>query len=285
MYPTYTPFLEEIASKLQKEYQNELDKLTIIVPNHHVVLFLQRYLVQNSNKPIWLPNIMSSDHFIKALSPLEKVPTLLLTHTLYETFSGFQYHKESFEQFYTWGAMLLQDFNSIDKELVEAEHLFQPIYGGQEELASYTYLTHSQQSAILSFWKNFHHPFSKEQTQFLQLWEILPSIYNQFKKKLLEKKEAYQGLCYRTAWELITTGAVLLPDTPFIFIGFNALSKVEEELFCWCKTNREATFSGILIPTICKTHTRKQVYIYEVINKILFYKRHFLLLIHIISPI
>ena len=109
--------------------------------------------------------------------------------------------------------MLLQDFNEIDRHLVDAEALF-------ETLSALNELKH---------WTAADEPTPMIERQ-LEFWKSLLPIYKGLREKLKATGVGYQGMVYRQAAERIAAYGQTHPDTRFIFIGFNALNTAERTI-------------------------------------------------------
>ncbi|MEL6539344.1 MAG: PD-(D/E)XK nuclease family protein [Bacteroidota bacterium] len=242
------PFLEELAQKLYTQHGKHISKLTIVFPNWRSGLAFQRHLSAQLPKPMWAPQVQSMEALIRPISPLRPARILPLITKLYQTFQDLRLHdsevtqQESLAQFYRWGAMLLQDFDVVDRYLVEARHLFRDLSKQKELSTTYDHLTHTQREAILSFWKSFGTRLSSHQQKFLKLWKVLPQVYTAFSTQLRAQHIGYTGLCQRTAYEALREGTTSIPATHIVFAGFSALSPVEEKIMAWCHEHLPTDF-------------------------------------------
>jgi len=235
-------FLADLASEIYTQHYAHLDELTIVLPNRRAGGVLRRYLANHLRQPTWAPQVLSIDRFLQDHSPLQQVSTLQLTQVLYETFQDLQPQKEPFERFYFWGHLLLQDLDVIDKYLVNATHLFTNLSQQKEISLSYDYLTETQRATIQAFWKNFEQRLSSHQQGFLQLWKVLPQVYEAFRQRLQAQGIGYQGMCYRAAYEALVRGTTQTQHRHLVFAGFNALAPVEEKILAWYQANHAAEF-------------------------------------------
>ncbi|HOZ31231.1 MAG TPA: PD-(D/E)XK nuclease family protein, partial [Bacteroidales bacterium] len=119
-------FLEEVAENLMNE-STDLSDLEIIVPNQRTGLFLKKALMELADTACWMPKITTiSDVFLNN-SSMHQAEELLLIHRLYRIFVECTKSNESFDDFYYWGEIILNDFDDIDKYLVDASKLFSTI--------------------------------------------------------------------------------------------------------------------------------------------------------------
>lgn len=228
-------FLEEVALRLYEKYGDEVSSLTILLPTKRARLFLAEALAKVAVRPIWEPEYASIDDLMCQCSGLDKVDRLRLVAELYKVYS--RYHKENFEEFYSWGEILVSDFDMLDKYDVDASQLFSNIRDLKELEADMSYLTPEQVMMINRFWRTIvgtDDKIVKEdsvKSRFLEIWSTLGTIYEEFRANLRKMNVGYTGMIYREAVERLDRGEVELPQgNRYAFIGFNALSTCEKRL-------------------------------------------------------
>lgn len=232
-------FLHLLAADLIRKYPS-FEDITIIFPNKRAGLFLAEELSRLIEHPVWMPEIITLSDFILEETGLRKADDLILTIKLYKAYLQVSDSQEKFEDFYFWGNMLLNDFDDIDKYLVEAKALFSNLTALKNLEYSFPFLQPEQVEAIKKFWSTFNpDKYSKEQQEFLKIWDKLYALYSIFKKNLAEEKIAYEGMALRHYLEHIQ-------DTrhkgPVIFAGFNALNLCEKQIFSHFQDTRQALF-------------------------------------------
>ena len=226
-------FLEEIVEVVLNKYPEELDEITIVFPNRRAGLFFRKYLAAKIDKPIWSPTIVSIEDFIKGLSECKSADKLELIFELYQVFNSLNKSNESFDKFFYWGNILLQDFDEIDKFLVAPDLLFKNLVHVKNLENDLTYLDADQKLLIAEFWKSFGDKLTSHQKGFLGIWNNLSATYYQFKDRLAKKGIAYDGMIYREVVENLNAGKLVPNIGEVIFAGFNALSKSEEFIISW----------------------------------------------------
>ena len=226
-------FLEEIVEVVLSRFADAADEVTIVFPNRRAGLFFQKYLAAQITKPVWSPRIVSIEDFIKNLSGLKSADKLDLVFDLYRVFTKLNKSGEDFDKFFYWGNIMLQDFDELDKFLVDAELLFKNLVHIKNLENSLDYLQEDQKKLITDFWLSFGEKLSNHQKGFLGIWDNLFQTYTQFKTRLSEKGVAYDGMIYREVTEKLERGAITLDSGHVIFAGFNALSKSEETIISW----------------------------------------------------
>ena len=237
-------FLKEIVKKAFEQYNTELYKVSLVFPNKRPGVFAQKYLSEIIDKPNWMPNIYTINELMCNCSDYKQADDLLLISKLYDTYKLITGTKETFDDFYFWGEMLLSDFNDIDKYMVNAKDLFQNLSSVKAIEDNFSYLTESQVEAITHFWSSFDKgKYTNRKDQFIQVWEKLINVYTGFKEQLAKEGIAYEGMIYRDIAEKISENKQIenLPEK-LIFIGFNALNKCEEVFFKYFAKSKTAEF-------------------------------------------
>ena len=236
-------FLSLVAKDLLSRYGSAIADFRFIFPNSRTRIFFLDELTRLLDKPLWQPHYCSVDDLFCKISNLQHAERLMAVVELYKCYS--QHHKEDFSSFYFWGEMLLTDFDSIDKQLIDAEALFTNLNDLKTIDARLSYLTPEQIAIIKRFWSSFvdKAALSEEKEKFLNIWETLYPIYCDFGKALSDKGLAYTGQMQRRAVEIIRNGGGLEADgTHYVVVGFNALAETEKELFTYLKRNFEVDF-------------------------------------------
>lgn len=222
------PFLAELSEQLYQQYKDNLQDVTLVFPNRRAGLFFRKYLAQQIERPVWAPQILSIDDFVKSVSVLQSADQLTLLFILYDAYAKASPKQETFDQFYYWGEMLLGDFDDIDKYMVRAADLFVDLKNQKDIELQFQYLTEEQVAIIRRFWNSFSEKPSKHQEGFLRVWNILEKVYVQFKAQLKEEGIGYDGMIFREVAERIVKEDFEYAGRQVVFAGFNALTKAEE---------------------------------------------------------
>lgn len=226
------PFLYQVATLFYQQYGAEIHRLAFVFPNRRAGLFFQKYLSEISEKPLFSPSILTINDLFMQLSgkhPADKIQMLFRLYELYKQRSG---SSESFDEFIYWGEMLLNDFDDIDKYMVDARMLFRNVSDLKSLDDDFNYLSPEQVQAIRSFWSSFYPKGdSPNQQHFLELWEILYDLYAGLRTSLAKDGCGYDGMIFREVVEQLEKEP--MSDSPFdqvVFVGLNALSVSEERL-------------------------------------------------------
>lgn len=226
------PFLYQVATLFYQQYGAEIHRLAFVFPNRRAGLFFQKYLSEISERPLFSPSILTINDLFMQLSgkhPADKIQMLFRLYELYKQRSG---SSESFDEFIYWGEMLLNDFDDIDKYMVDARMLFRNVSDLKSLDDDFNYLSPEQVQAIRSFWSSFYPKGdSPNQQHFLELWEILYDLYAGLRTSLAKDGCGYDGMIFREVVEQLEKEP--MSDFPFdqvVFVGLNALSISEERL-------------------------------------------------------
>lgn len=237
-----TGFLDEMARHLYERYGEDLSERTVLFPSLRARRFFIDALNRIVERPMWQPDMKSIDDLMSEVSSLHRGDRLRLIVELYRIYS--KYHNETFDKFYFWGDMLLTDFDTIDKYRIDASQLFRNISDIKEIEADVSYLTESQLQ-IIQFWLSLgpETDLSEEKRRFLDIWETLLPIYNEYREHLTGLGMAYNGMIQRSAADALLEGSFRFTEPrKFVVAGFNALSECEKILFRFLVNNAETDF-------------------------------------------
>ncbi len=222
-----TPFLERIY----KQYADkDLSCYCFVFPTRRAGYIFRQQFIKHQNKATWLPEILGIRDFILKIHPVPVADDVILLLKLYNILRshGMQ---ESLEKFLPWGKIILNDFNEIDQNLVNAHQLYQQSYEERQIDQAFS-LSPEEMQEVAGFWKLFATmPLSTLQENFLASWKLLPQVYNQFNDLLKEEQITYEGRAYRETAFAISEKNCSLPWEKIVFCGFYALSNSEQKIF------------------------------------------------------
>ena len=226
-------FLKEIAASLYKIHGSQISEITLVFPNRRTGLFFTEYLARIITGPTFTPEIITIQELFSKLSPLKLEDPLPLIFHLYNTYRDLSGSKETFDEFYQWGEMLLHDFDQVDKYLVDAELLFTNITDLKEIDEHFNDWNDDRKEEIKHFWKSLNSGEQKnDQKEFARLWQVLYPIYQKFRKELFSAGIAFEGMLFRDAVENVNVQAASwLRGRNFVVAGFNALNNCEKRVF------------------------------------------------------
>ena len=238
-------FLYRIAKTYYSEYQSDIKNFTFVFPNRRAGIFFQKYLTQLIEKPIFSPDILTvNDCFFNASQwqVSDRTGSLFLLYRIYRELS---HSDETFDSFMYWGEMLLADFNDVDKYRVEVKQIFTNVTELNEIGLIFNVFTPEQVEAIRHFWAHFVPVVEgKTKEDFIAAWRILLPLYEQFRKELLEKNSATEGMIFRDVADRLKAKENIdfFEGKKFVFVGFNALNPCERTLFAELQKRGQADF-------------------------------------------
>ncbi|NDV69586.1 PD-(D/E)XK nuclease family protein [Dysgonomonas sp. 25] len=238
------PFLRNVAQVYYHKYGQAVSRFAFVFPNRRAGIFFQKYLAEIAGKPLFSPQIFTIADLFEQLSDYHKADRIEMLFLLYDIYKEVSNSAETFDEFLYWGDMLLNDFDDVDKYLVDAKQLFRNIYDLKEIDADFDFLSPEQVEAIRRFWDNFLPIGDNDKKQdFLEMWEVLNELYTRLRKRLVDKGLAYEGMMFREIAEKAKRKEELpLPSERIIFIGLNGHSKSEEELLKYLQKKGIADF-------------------------------------------
>lgn len=209
-------FLDKLSATLLLLSEKELSNATIILPNKRAKVFLLESLKNQMMGTAFAPNIISIEEFIQEMACLRTIDSIELLFEFYEVYQGItpKGQCQNFEQFATWATTAIQDFNEIDRYLLDPKKVF-------------TYL---EAIEALKRWQVEASKTTKLIDNHLEFWAKLPEYYASFYEHLVSKGIGYQGLIYREAVNKLESFAAATTQKIY-FAGFNALNQAEEKIF------------------------------------------------------
>lgn len=207
-------FLQEILADIKNSY-SDIAALTIILPSKRAGGFLMNELKNTNSETQFAPRILSIEEFVEELSNLKIIDNTELLFKSYEAYLNTSAitDKDDFETYSTWATTLLNDFNEIDRYLVEPKPFF-------------SYLASIK---TLERW-NVVDDKTEIISNYLRFWESLPSFYENIQSLLLRDNIGYQGMVYREAAANLEHYIQIKGNRPHVFVGFNALNTAEQNI-------------------------------------------------------
>lgn len=232
-------FIRQCVDEILKDNRTDYSDQLLVFPTRRACLFFKKEFSQAIEKPLWAPVVISINEFMEDFSGLAIPDKLSLIFELFEIYKK-HFPEESFDAFYPWGQMLLNDFDEIDRGLVNAHALFSHISDIKKIEGDFA-VDEEDLIAVQKFW----HEISGEEKEisilkkeFLKIWNSLGAIYEEFRKRLLDKQTAYEGLAFR----MIAEGQLKidLKHARIIFAGFYAPSRAEQGVILRLKEKKKA---------------------------------------------
>lgn len=235
-------FLKEVAKDLIRRFGNNLSQVHVVFPGKRAKLFLNQYLIEESERPVWAPRYSTIDELFLELSPYRREDTVSAICYLYNVYREEVEDARDLDEFFSWGEIILSDFDDIDKHMAPA----QKVFTNARDLASISedYLTEGQEQALRRFFQNFDpEHLTQLKKNFVRLWDRMYAIYQKFGDVLRQRGTLYSGALYRDVAERIKRGEIKPKNQgPYVFVGFNILDECEETLFRYFQNAHEALF-------------------------------------------
>jgi hypothetical protein len=225
-------FLSKLAKELLSNNSSSLHNINIVLPNKRAKIFLIEELKKQSSTTFLAPKIISIEMLIEEISQLRTLDNIELLFEFYIVYldNTETSKQQGFEKFSSWAVTLIQDFNEIDRYLINQNEIF-------------SYLLDIER---IKHWSPNVNNQSKLIENHLDFWKLMPFYYQKFTEHLINKKVGYQGLLYRKASENCTDFAKNSEDITFVFAGFNALNACEETIIkCLLEHNKASVFWDI----------------------------------------
>jgi hypothetical protein len=209
-------FLDKIAHVIIQDYSDTLSDTIVVLPNKRAKIFLIEALKKQVDTNILSPEIISIEDFVQDIAAIRTVDPIELLFEFYEVYLSVtnKNNQQSFELFANWAKMLLQDFNEIDRYLLDANYV----------------LSYLKDIEDIKKWGIEVENKTQLLENYIDFWKLLPNYYQSLYAHLLKKGIGYQGLIYRQAVENLNSFSKKVVKKQYLFAGFNALNASEEKI-------------------------------------------------------
>ena len=213
---TNTSFLDKIAKVLIDDYSGKLSSTIVVLPNKRAKIFLVEALKRQVASNILSPEIISIEEFIQDIAGIRAIDPIELLFEFYEVYLAIteKSNQQSFELFANWAKTLLQDFNEIDRYLLDPSHV----------------LSYLKDIEDIKKWGIEVENKTQLLENYIDFWKLLPNYYQSLYNHLLNNGIGYQGLIYREAVNNLNHFSDSIKEKQFVFAGFNALNASEERI-------------------------------------------------------
>ncbi len=208
-------FLHQLAQEILKTHSNTLLDLIVVLPNKRAKVFLLEEFKNLVTTNCFAPEIISIEEFVQNIAGIRSIDSVEVLFEFYEVYLSIteKDHQESFETFANWAKTLLQDFNEIDRYLLDPNHVLKYLENIKE----------------IEHWSVDINKRTELIENYLSFWKKLPDYYHSLYQYLVGKGIGYQGLIYREAVENLNHFSENNHNR-FVFAGFNALNQAEEKI-------------------------------------------------------
>ncbi|PZX95131.1 PD-(D/E)XK nuclease family protein [Flavobacterium aquariorum] len=213
---TNISFLDKIATVIITEYHNSITETIVVLPNKRAKIFLIEALKKQTEENMFSPEIISIEDFVQSIAEIRTIDPIELLFEFYQVYLSITEKKnqQSFEIFANWAKTLLQDFNEIDRYLLDPNHV----------------LSYLKDIEDIKKWGIEVENKTQLLENYIDFWKLLPKYYQSLYEHLFEKGIGYQGLIYREAVRNINKFSKSIQGKHFVFAGFNALNASEEKI-------------------------------------------------------
>jgi len=209
-------FLDKLAHDLIQNQSGNLSDTIVVLPNKRAKIFLIEALKKQVDSNIFAPEITSIEDFVQDISGIRSIDPIELLFEFYDVYLSLTEpsQQQSFELFANWAKMLLQDFNEIDRYLLDPTHV----------------LSYLKDIEDIKRWGIEPENKTTLLEKYIDFWKLLPKYYESLYTHLFSKGIGYQGLIYREAVNNINHFTEVITQKQFVFAGFNALNAAEEKI-------------------------------------------------------
>lgn len=189
----------------------------MVFPSRRATVFFKDALRRQNQALTSMPAVLAFEDFVRELSRKTIVDKVSQTFELYPFYKEV-FPDEPFDKFYSWGSIMVSDFDEIDRYLVDAEALFVNL----SEL--------KKLDTTIESWSNEGEGFTEFQLRYLKFWDQLGPLYKQLRAHLRESELASEAMALRDLAESFQQEIPPMIWEKVIFAGFNALTPAEESL-------------------------------------------------------
>ena len=203
-------FLAHVARYLLEKNGTNMSGVTMLMPNHRSCIYLRQALINQSTQTIWSPEIVTLQDWIfdqSELSIIEPLEQLMELYSVYREKGG----EETLDEFIPTAQIMLNDFNEVDQELVNAK----------------TFFNYLEQLQSLKVYEPGAEP-TEYSIKYRKFWQLFRELYFGFRERMIEKKKGYAGMLYRNVAEKIDS--IQNESTHTYMAGFSGLNKSEEKI-------------------------------------------------------
>lgn len=214
-------FLELVAQEIYKRHSGNLEKVLMLFPSRRNILFFRKSLASHAGQPIWAPQMFTLDAWIHSLmksSIPDELSLVIRLHACWESLEG----PIPFESFYGLGQVILQDFDRLDKALVDRKSFFRQlsaIPSWTEE--SFIEMEPELEALAKAIQKN------ELSIPMQTIWKHLGDLYDTFRADLEADSCSTAGMANRHACLHFKAEYVAEFDAVYA-IGFYQLSQTEK---------------------------------------------------------
>ncbi len=214
-------FLRKTAEFLWEEHGIDgMQHIAVVMPSQRGVLYLKKELAYLGDRPYLAPDFMTIEEFALQMTDSTLIDPIDLLFEAYRCFKEVD-PLVDFDRFMGWGQMMLKDFDTLDMYLVEPYQIF-----------SFLSEVKSLERWGEAYGEEDTSKYMTQHTQaYFKLYDHLLEVYGRLQARLKDRGLVYRGMAYRELVSRLDENRSLVkPYKKVYFVGFNALSKGEEEI-------------------------------------------------------
>ena len=245
-------FLYRVAKDIIDNELQGLQDTMIVLPNRRAKRFLLEEIKEIKRPPFFSPEIRSVDDLVSfKIEDKKKADNLSLLYYLYKSYCNVYYshhplaegqQQETFSEFYSWGSMLLNDFDELDKNLVNAQTIYTNLDEYSSLKVSASDILTQEQRAYLERFFAIDFEQSAIMQNFVKIWNCLYEIYEDFNNTLKAESLAYSGMLYREFVQRLERDEISFDCKSIKIAGFSVLNASERKIFRLLKEKYDTTF-------------------------------------------
>lgn len=245
-------FLYRVAKDIIDNELQGLQDTMIVLPNRRAKRFLLEEIKEIKTPPFFSPEIRSVDDLVSSkIEDKKKADNLSLLYYLYKSYCNVYYshhplaegqQQETFSEFYSWGSMLLNDFDELDKNLVNAQTIYTNLDEYSSLKVSASDILTQEQRAYLERFFAIDFEQSAIMQNFVKIWNCLYEIYEDFNNTLKKESLAYSGMLYREFVQRLERDEISFDCKSIKIAGFSVLNASERKIFRLLKEKYDTTF-------------------------------------------
>ena len=236
-------FLQQTARAIvdSMEWQ-QLSRTTLVLPSHRAGLVLKNEIMrlqqEHHAQAIWAPQVQTLTQLQDALSPLYPEDELFTIVRLYHHYRNFNAEDKDLlplDMFYGWGRQMLAEFTNVDASMPaeQVPNFFENTIAAHE-LEQWQLDDEVKERLTSLIGTNDHSSAFNDSVkkQYEHLWQQLYDLYTALREEMTAEQKGYTGLRQRAViehWEDEYVQEQIAGRT-FVFVGFNYLLPVEQEL-------------------------------------------------------
>ena len=143
-------FLQAVAETYYANEADNIDRYCFVFPNKRSATHFMQKLQDVATPPMILPGCTTISELVADQSEYVEASRLERMFILYNEYNKLMEEPVDFDRFAYWGDMLLNDFDDVDRYLVDADALFVNLKRFREIRSNY--LTSEQIDVISRYW-------------------------------------------------------------------------------------------------------------------------------------